>query len=216
MRISELADASGVSVATLKFYIREGMLPRGTATSATSAVYDQTHVDRVRLIVALANVRELPIARVKQILALIDSPLPDPMMTVGLAVAALPPYVAPGEDYPRARATLEKLGWEYDPRIQGTAQLDRVIAAIEDSGLTWDDRRIAAYGEATLAIARHDLQAAPDVPPENMVAFSVLGTIMHEPAILALRRLAHLYVLTREQGRDAPPLPIGPGDALPA
>ena len=49
MRISGLAERTGVPVATLKYYLREGLLHAGTATARTQAVYDTTHVERVRL-----------------------------------------------------------------------------------------------------------------------------------------------------------------------
>ena len=40
MRISELSARSGVSVATIKYYLRERVLPEGERTSATQATYD--------------------------------------------------------------------------------------------------------------------------------------------------------------------------------
>src|SRR5829696_1255640 len=54
MRISALADAAGLPVATVKFYLREGLLHSGVATSATQASYDESHLRR------LAHVRPLP------------------------------------------------------------------------------------------------------------------------------------------------------------
>ena len=63
MRISELSERSGIPVASIKFYIREGMLPRGAATSATRAEYGDEHLARLRVIQALSDVRALPLAR---------------------------------------------------------------------------------------------------------------------------------------------------------
>jgi len=37
MRISELVERTGVPLATVKFYLRQGMLPPGEAVSATRA-----------------------------------------------------------------------------------------------------------------------------------------------------------------------------------
>ena len=107
MKISELSERSGVPVATVKFYIREGMLARGEALSATRAEYGEEHLARLRLIAALADVRGLPLARVREVLTLIDAPLDDPLETLGRAVGALPPYVDSGrDDYPRAREAI--------------------------------------------------------------------------------------------------------------
>ncbi|MFB2580491.1 MerR family transcriptional regulator [Herbiconiux sp. P15] len=106
MRISELSDASGVPIATLKFYLREGVLERGHVTSATRADYGPEHLERVGLVSALTNVRGLPIAKVREILAIIDGPQLDPVEAMGHAVAALPPYddEAPAGAGPRAGA----------------------------------------------------------------------------------------------------------------
>ena len=40
MRISTLAVAADLPVATVKYYLREGLLHPGVATSATQATYD--------------------------------------------------------------------------------------------------------------------------------------------------------------------------------
>ena len=53
MRISALAAEAGLPVATVKFYLREGLLHPGTATSATQAAYDAGHLQRLRLVRAL-------------------------------------------------------------------------------------------------------------------------------------------------------------------
>ena len=37
MRISELSSVTGVPVPTIKYYIREGLLPRGERTAANQA-----------------------------------------------------------------------------------------------------------------------------------------------------------------------------------
>ena len=71
MRISEPSEQSGTPVASITVYIREGMLPRGAATSATRTEYGDEHLARLRVILALSDVRALPLARVKEILALI-------------------------------------------------------------------------------------------------------------------------------------------------
>ena len=49
MRISELAAVTGVTIPTIKFYLREGLLPSGVARAANQADYDETHVRRLRL-----------------------------------------------------------------------------------------------------------------------------------------------------------------------
>src|ERR1700716_801088 len=44
MRMAELSAESGVPVATIKYYLREGLLPPGERTSRNQARYDDVHV----------------------------------------------------------------------------------------------------------------------------------------------------------------------------
>ncbi len=46
MRISELSRRSGVSIPTIKYYLRDGLLPAGRATAANQADYDEDHLRR--------------------------------------------------------------------------------------------------------------------------------------------------------------------------
>ena len=50
MKISELSAQSAVSIASIKYYIREGVLAAGEPTAANQADYGEEHLDRLRLI----------------------------------------------------------------------------------------------------------------------------------------------------------------------
>ncbi len=201
MRMAELVRRSGVPAASVKFYLREGMLPPGEATAATQARYDEGHVRRLRLIKSLTGVAGLPLAKVKIVLGLIDeagdADRPG-LDLLGKAMSALPPYpaadrVAPGAppDLPRARRALAFLGQVYEPGFVAVAQLERALAALEDAGIPLSDDRLAVYGRHIRAIAAEELAPMADQAPGDAVAYAVLGTVLHEPVLLALRRLAH-------------------------
>ena len=72
MRMAELSAESGVPVATIKYYLREGLLPPGERTSPNQARYDREHVRRLKLVRALLDVGGLSIARVREVLDGID------------------------------------------------------------------------------------------------------------------------------------------------
>ncbi|MFC9487519.1 MerR family transcriptional regulator, partial [Streptomyces hydrogenans] len=74
MRIGELSRRTGVSVPTIKFYVREGLLPAGRLTSPNQAAYDETHVRRLRLIRALMDVGGLSVAAVREVITAVDDP----------------------------------------------------------------------------------------------------------------------------------------------
>ncbi|MFB8145687.1 MerR family transcriptional regulator [Microbacterium sp. NPDC056003] len=196
MKISELAERGGVPVATVKYYIREGMLPRGVVTSATRAEYDDGHLARLKLIAALADVRGLPLARVRDILALVDEPDPDALTTLGRAVGALPPYVDTDRvDYPRARAAIDDLGFTYDADFTAVAQLEDALGALEAAGLASDPDTLRRYGDAMRRVAVEEIAPVAAMSLDDAVPYAVLGTALYEPVMLALRRLAHHHLL---------------------
>lgn len=197
MQISELSRATGLPVATVKFYIREGMLPRGTALGATRADYGVSHVERLRLIGALTQVAGLPLARVRDILAAIDEPGPVPVDAIGRAIGALPPYVEPDGDLSRARAAIDQLGLVYDERFTAVAQLDAAIRGVEAAGLPWDGATLDRYGAAMKQVAIDEVAPVADMTTPDAVAYAVLGTALYEPVMLALRRLAHQARMVR-------------------
>ena len=71
LRMSELAERSGVSPATIKHYLREGLLDGDDAvvrTSRNMAWYPPEFVDRLRLIKRLQEERYLPLRVIRDVL----------------------------------------------------------------------------------------------------------------------------------------------------
>ncbi|CAA9274079.1 MAG: Regulatory protein MerR, partial [uncultured Actinomycetospora sp.] len=72
MRVAELSRRTGVSVASIKYYLREGLLPPGERTSPNQASYGDDHVRRLRLVRALIDVGGLSVVGTRDVLAAID------------------------------------------------------------------------------------------------------------------------------------------------
>ena len=68
LKMSELAEASGVSSGTIKHYLREGLLPEPVRTSRNMAYYPPEFVDRIRLIKQLQEERFMPLRAIKQVI----------------------------------------------------------------------------------------------------------------------------------------------------
>jgi DNA-binding transcriptional MerR regulator len=66
--MGELAEASGVSAATIKHYLREGLLPEGVKTSRNMAYYPAEFVERIRTIKQLQEERYMPLRVIKDLL----------------------------------------------------------------------------------------------------------------------------------------------------
>ena len=204
MRMSELVERSGIRLATIKYYLREGLLMPGESTGATQADYDDRHLRRLALIRALTEVVGLSVQKAREVIALIDDPDPDLFETLGKAVAALPPYLdETANDFPRARAALERIGQGYDPRYAAVGQFERALAAAEAVGIPMSDERLVGYAKHVMGIAEIDIASVPTETSASAVEYSVLGTAIYEPVIAAMRRLAHQDLASRRLA--APP-----------
>jgi DNA-binding transcriptional MerR regulator len=74
LKMSELADASGVSAGTIKHYLREGLLPEPLRTSRNMAYYPPEFVDRIRTIKRLQEERFMPLRLIRELLEQADRP----------------------------------------------------------------------------------------------------------------------------------------------
>jgi DNA-binding transcriptional MerR regulator len=68
LKISELAAAAGVPVATVRHYLREGLLPEPEKTSRNMAYYPPQLVERIQLIKQLQEERYLPLKVIRELL----------------------------------------------------------------------------------------------------------------------------------------------------
>lgn len=208
MKISELSAATGVPVATLKYYLREGLLQPGEALSRTSASYGDDHVERVRLIRALTSVGGLSLATTRQVLEVIADPGTSRVDVLGAAQRALL-----GEDFvtgpdgdgadegevppSRARAWLAGAGWQVNPQDPVIDDLDTAWAACDAAGLGLDEARMTQYAEAVQGIARVDVDSVPS-DPAGAVRQVVLGTVLVDRVLAPLRRLAQQHIAVSE------------------
>jgi DNA-binding transcriptional MerR regulator len=68
LKISELAERSDVPVATVRHYLREGLLPEPVKTSRNMAYYPAEFVRRIRLIKQLQEERFMPLRVIRDLL----------------------------------------------------------------------------------------------------------------------------------------------------
>ena len=134
MRISELSRRSDVAVPTIKFYLREGVLPEGVLTSATQAQYDDAHLSRLALIRALVGTAGLSIAEVRRVLRAIDDPPASPHDLLGVAAAAVRPPGDRHPDHERVHALMREWGWPVETQdCPSHDALAAALAALDDA-----------------------------------------------------------------------------------
>jgi DNA-binding transcriptional MerR regulator len=72
LKMSELAERSGVSAGTIKHYLREGLLGNGDEVKRTSrnmAYYPEQFVERIQLIKRLQEERFMPLRVIREVMA---------------------------------------------------------------------------------------------------------------------------------------------------
>ncbi|MFB7370909.1 MerR family transcriptional regulator [Streptomyces sp. NPDC056222] len=207
MRIGELSRRTGVSVPTIKYYVREGLLPAGQLTSPNQASYDETHERRLRLVRALLDVGGLSVAAIRDVIAAVEDPDRSVHKLLGAAAdRVVPRYTEePGEGVVDARKTVEELiarrGWRVHAGNPAADALAVALAALDAVGHADFAEVLEAYAEAAEQVARADLEyVARNVEREDLVESVVVGTVLGDAVFGAMRRLAHVDASVRVFG----------------
>ena len=212
MRLAELSEQGQVPIATIKYYLREGLLPPGRRVNATRAEYDDTHLRRLRLVRAMVQVGRIPVATVREVLAHVDDESLGRTMRLGAALWALPRAAEQEPDDPAVLAAtrevermLARLGWADVAEIGALSPVYReLVAAVATFGrlgypLDADD--LIPYAEQMRQTAVHDLDRMEREPtPVEQVETAVAAAVLFEPVLLGLRRLAQQQESTRRFG----------------
>ncbi|HZB47836.1 MAG TPA: MerR family transcriptional regulator [Mycobacteriales bacterium] len=201
MRISELSRRSGVPVPTIKYYLREGLLPEGVRTSATQAQYDESHEARLKLIRALVGTAGLSIAEVHRVLAAIDDPPESLHALLGVAAEATVDHRADRPDHERVHALMRDWGWPVAEKdCPSHDALAAALDALDEADFELADGALELYRDHMEQVAAFELSTVPTDSPTAAVRYVVLGTVLPEPLLLALRRLAQQAASARRFG----------------
>ena len=192
MRISELAQRGGVPVGTVKYYLREGLLPPGELTAATQARYGDPHVQRLRLIRALLGPGGLSITATRDVLDVIDDPTTSIPDALGAAHHALnkPDGEPPPQELVDARDHVRRWGWTITDTSPALGLLAGALHALREARFTTSDELLDRYADAAAVLAEEDVATVPTASATEAVRYVVVGTLLLEPVLLALRRLA--------------------------
>lgn len=205
MRISELSERSGVTIATLKYYLREGVLHAGELVGATRAVYDESHLERVRLVRTLVDVGRLSIERVREVVHAIDAPPATRHELLGAAHEALRPpahTAAPTDD---ALARVAALGLPDCEHSAASVQLAHALTAAAAGGWAIEPATLAVWLDAMHVVARTDVVAElGEASASEALRCAIVGNVLTDPVLLALRRVAQEAVSAERFGAGPP------------
>jgi DNA-binding transcriptional MerR regulator len=192
LKIAELAERSGVTIATLKHYLREGLIAPVKKTGRTMSWYDDRTVARVRVIKELQQRQFLPLDLIKRTLAT-DS-VPDELAAANAIAGVLEKHRGN-----RALTRGELIERGVDPReLDWLAAAQLAVPTGADQTYSGDDLALLQ----TLGAARK-----AGISPV-MLPFEILREYL-----AALRRLVEVElqmfragVLKRAEGADVPEL----------
>lgn len=232
MRLAELSRRSGVARSTIKFYLREGLLPAGDSTARNQALYGERHLERLALIRALREVAGLPLEVITRVTGELDRALAegwesdaDPIGEVFRRIYAPPAR----ERSPDDEVELEKLRGEVRELLrslpwtmpeEGHFFVDELAdALLQVRRYLHPDYPVAAlafYAEAAWRLSEAEFAHAPGgarVPTRargddvsEPTRRAILSTILFDRIFGALRRCANVMRSMRiGLGLEVPP-----------
>ncbi len=198
MRMSALSRTTGVPVATVKYYLREGLLAPGERTGVNQAEYGDGHVRRLRLIRALVEIGNVRLQDVGAILTAVDDDtlaVHDLLGKVQYALAGAPERDVPAWQEVRSEVDdyLDRLGWRIRPDAPTRNRLaDAILALRSVVGQVPIDTLLAGHAEHARALARDEIAWLPteDAPRAELAQAVVVGVSLYGEASAALRLLA--------------------------
>jgi len=201
MQVSELVRATSVPLATVKYYLREGLLPAARKITARSSEYGEEHVRRLTLLRVLREVGAIPVGRLRELVEAVDNPRLADIEVFRRASDA----IAAGsqiKDEPDADATalvervLDELGWTGVPeRAVDRENLARVVAQIRRTGLFRVNQPLLEfYARVADEMSRAEIERLP-MGDDRAIRLErmVVGTVAFGEVLAILRRLGESH-----------------------
>ena len=219
MWISELSERTRVPIDTIKHYLRIGVLHRGRPIADRRSEYDETHVERLRLIRAMIEVGGMRLDTVRRVFDSVDESQASLRDARGLAHYELSRRFLDDDHEPSAESlatvdgVIARQGWDIwehsAHRVALAASLDtlgEVDSSVDDDLLDFYARMAGEI--AAFEISHVDASSSHDAAIRNVV----IGTVLYEPLIILLRRLAQEHA-SRDWAAEESWLPTEPPPA---
>ncbi len=221
VKVSVLARMSGVPAATIKHYVREGLLPEPVRTSRNMAYYDPGLVDRIKRIKELQRTRFLPLKVIRQVLDESEMDSRDEAVattiarvveqSAGLEERTLEELLASGLE-PAQLQILRDLGVvrpvpdrEEETYAGDDLEILRVLGASRRAGITQDmlpTEIVAEYARALGELVRLEVRmfregVVPNAPPDELPSITEAATTLSERLVVLMRRKLLVPTMTR-------------------
>jgi DNA-binding transcriptional MerR regulator len=200
--MAELSARSDVPIPTIRFYLREGLLPAGRLTSPNQATYAESHVRRLRLVRALLDIGGLSVEAAKQVISAMEAKSGNEVGALGqvhygLTVGRNPTAEEiPAAPIGRVDALIAERGWRVRGHNPARASLASALAMLDAIGRPELPAALTSYARVAEELAVREVDDLLALEGEDVRAEAVIATVVLGDAVLsALRRLAQESVL---------------------
>lgn len=198
--VSQLAAEASVSTASIKYYLRMRLLAPGDLSAAKKAYYDASHLRRLALIRVLRELAQFPIAKLRRLVVVLERGRVRPFELVAAVVESMatPRKKRAGKAERALRERVYRLLTSRGLHVRDdSATLDsltRALAALRTFEPGLDIDVLEPYLDCLVPLARAEVEANEArivASTESAMVGAVVGTVLFEPIILSIRRLAH-------------------------
>lgn len=211
MRMAGLSRATGVPVPTIKFYLREGLLPAGERTSPNQSQYDDQHVHRLGLIRGLTEIGGLSLAMVSEILGAIDDPNLQLHEVFGIVQRSVTRQITEqhtaGEDlrFDLVDAVMREQGWQHAHNAEHRLAAATLLSIMERLRLNHTLASLKVYANAAQAIAEVDMAGLMQHESrDEMIESVATATVLGDALVSTFRRMAQTAMSLEAASKPTP------------
>ena len=181
--------------------------------------YNADHLHRLRLIRALIQIGGLSIAKAQEVLTAAED-VTDRHELLGVMLWAIQPELTADLDDPEwlmgkehVDSLLKRMGWQVSDQSPVRDVLVNALRHLHRIGIDYGPDELQPYARLAASTAVLDLDQLAEVEnPMKLAERALALTVLLEPVLLALRRLAQENESALRFGKD-PADGKGPGDA---
>jgi DNA-binding transcriptional MerR regulator len=211
MLVSELAERADLPLATVKYYLREGLLAPGVVTGPRRSEYCEAHVRRLRVLRMLREVGGVPVQRLRQIVGAMDDPdLPvhDAMTVIADVISDDPgPRDVDAASRQIVDDVLRGVGWDsIRAESLDRRRLAELVALLNGPGpLGASPEVLRYYAEVADGIAGTEISLVDHSRDRaELLEDMVTGSVVYGQVFALLRQLGHEH----HHARQVAPAPL--------
>jgi DNA-binding transcriptional MerR regulator len=212
MLVSELAERADVPLATVKYYLREGLLPAGETTGPRRAEYGDLHLRRLRVLRLLREVGGVPVTSLRQVADALDDEtrsVHDVMTLIADVITTGPTIAVDPASLDIVDEVLDSIGWtDVRPESMDRLRLASLVSLLNGPGpLAAGVDVLSFYAGVADQLARAEVALVDDATERSaLLEQMVTGSVVYGQVFALLRQLGHEHHHAQVSGAARPAL----------